>query len=114
MRLNERILDSRSFKRRKATEDTKRKVVAWDIWECADPAFSFEYDRTVTMFVHEGAAVLTFADGEIVDLQEGDILTVQSGASADWVISQPIRNSYRYHNTFTSASNREAQVKGRD
>lgn len=94
---NERLLDSRFFKRRKATEDTKRKIGAWDIWECADPAFSFEYDRTVTMFVHEGAAVLTFSDGETVDLQAGDTLTVQSGASADWVISQPIRNSYQYH-----------------
>lgn len=111
MRLNERRIDSTFFKRRKATDDTKRKIAGWEIWECADPTFSHDYDRTVTMFVHEGVAVLTFSDGETVDLQAGDTLTVQSGASASWVISQPIRNSYQYHDTFASAANRAAQVK---
>lgn len=111
MRLNDRLLSSDLFKRRKATEDTRRKISGWEIWACADPAFSYAYDRTVTMYVHEGAAVLTFTNGEAVDLQAGDTLTVQAGASADWVISQPIRNSYRYHDTFTSAANREAQLR---
>ncbi|UZD89776.1 cupin domain-containing protein [Cognatishimia activa] len=110
-RLNERILDTDLFKRRKATEDTKRKIAGWEIWECADPAFSYEYDRTVTMFVHEGAAVLSFSNGHKVDLQAGDTLTVQAGASADWVISSPIRNSYMYHDTFMSADNRAQQVR---
>ncbi|WP_282607780.1 cupin domain-containing protein [Pelagibius sp. Alg239-R121] len=111
MRLNERILDSDQFKRRRATEDTKRKIASWEIWECADPAFSYDYDRTVTMYVREGVAVLTFSNGASVDLQPGDTLTVHSGASADWVISEPIRNSYMYHDTFASASNRGTQVK---
>lgn len=110
MRLNERLLDNELFKRRKATEDTKRKITGWEIWECADPAFSYDYDRTVTMYVHEGAAVLTFSNGEAVDLQSGDTLTIQSGARADWVITAPIRNSYMYHDTFMSAANRNAQV----
>ena len=111
MRLNERLLDSELFKRRKATDDTKRKISGWEIWECTDPAFNYNYDRTVTMYVHKGAAVLTFSNGEIVDLQSGDTLTIQAGARADWVISEPIRNSYCYHDTFISASNRETQVK---
>ena len=106
MRLNERLLDNQLFKRRKATEDTKRKITGWEIWECADPSFSYDYDRTVTMYVHEGAAVLTFSNGGSVDLQAGDTLTVQAGASADWVISKPMRNSYCYHDTFKSAANR--------
>jgi uncharacterized cupin superfamily protein len=106
MRLTERLLDSTQFKRRKATEDTKRKISAWEIWECNDPQFSHDYDRTVTLYVHEGAAVLTFSNGETVDLQSGDTLTVQSGASANWVISEPIRNSYCYHDTFVSSSSR--------
>lgn len=111
MRLKERFLDNELFKRRKATEDTKRKITEWAIWECSDPAFSYDYDRTVTMYVHEGSAVLTFSNGENVDLQMGDTLTVQAGASADWVISEPVRNSYCYHDTFMSAANRDAQVK---
>jgi uncharacterized cupin superfamily protein len=114
MRLNERRIDAKFFKRRKATEDTKRKITAWDIWECADPTFSHDYDRTVTMFVHQGAAELTFSNGDTVDLQAGDTLTVQAGASASWAISHPIRNSYQYHDTFNSAANREAQIKWQD
>ncbi len=113
MRLNERLLDAAQFKRRKATEDTKRKIAGWEVWDCADPTFSHDYDRTVTMYVHDGAAVLTFADGTTVDVQPGDTLTVQKGASATWTISAPIRNSYCYHDSFVSASNRAAQVRGK-
>ncbi|QMU58830.1 MAG: DUF861 domain-containing protein [Boseongicola sp.] len=111
MRLTDRLLDAEQFKRRKATEDTKRKIAGWEIWECADPTFSHNYDRTVTMYVHEGAADLKFSDGTTVDLQSGDTLTVQAGASADWTISKPIKNSYAYHDTFNSAANRAAQVR---
>ncbi|MFT5116063.1 MAG: putative cupin superfamily protein [Parasphingorhabdus sp.] len=108
MRLNERLLDSALFKRCKGTDDTKRKISSWEIWECADPGFNYDYDRTVTMYVHEGEAVLTFSNGETVDLQPGDMLTIQAGARADWVILEPIRNSYMYHDTFMSAANSEA------
>jgi uncharacterized cupin superfamily protein len=111
MRLTERRLDSDLFKRRKATEDTKRKISGWDIWECNDPTFSHDYDRTVTMYVHEGEAVLTFSNGEVVDLQSGDTLTINPGAHADWVITKPVRNSFMYHDTFMSAANRKEQVK---
>lgn len=113
-RLNERILDSVQFRRRKATDDTRRKIAGWEIWECDDPEFRHDYERTVTLFVHRGAAVLTFADGETVDLQAGDVLTIEQGASAVWAISEPIRNSYEYHDSFNSASNRAAQVRWRD
>lgn len=111
MRSEERLVDARFFKRRKATEDTKRKIKGWEIWECGDPSFEYSYDRTVTMFVHEGAASLDFADGSSVDIEPGDTLTVLAGAQASWSISDPIRNSYMYHDTFASAANREAQVR---
>ncbi len=105
MILNERTLDNELFKRRKASEDTKRKIADWDIWECADPTFSYAYDRTVTMYVHEGAAALTFSNGVTVNLQSGDTLTIQAGAAADWIITAPVRNSYVYHDTCVSAAN---------
>ena len=110
-RLNERIIDSKFFARRKATADTKRKIAHWEIWKCADPSFSYDYDRTVSLYVHEGTAVLTFSDGEVVDLQAGDFLTIQQGASAEWAITAPIRNSYQYHDTFESAAKRADQVR---
>ncbi|MEM7562933.1 MAG: cupin domain-containing protein [Pseudomonadota bacterium] len=111
MRLNQRILNSSQFKRRQATADTKRKIGDWDIWECEGPEYQYDYDCTVSLYVHEGSAVLTFDNGETVDLIADDFLTIEKGSSATWAISTPIRNSYRYHNTFHSASNRANQVR---
>ncbi len=113
-RLNDRIVNAVQFKRRKATEDTKRKISDWEIWECADPEFKHDYDRTVSLFVHEGAAELKFADGSEVDLQAGDFLTIEQGASVVWTFSAPIRNSYMYHDAFESASQRDSQVRWQD
>ena len=110
-RLNERIMDSGQFTRRKATADTLRKIAGWEIWACEGPTYQYDYDVTTTMFVHEGVAVLTFDNGETVDLEAGDVLTIEQGASATWAISSQIRNSYQYHNTFESASQRTCQVR---
>ena len=110
-RLTDRLLDSASFKRRKATADTKRKITAWEIWECDDPTFSHDYVRTVSLLVHSSAAIVRFDTGETVDLMAGDFLTIEAGARAQWTISEPLRNSYQYHDTFMSASNREDQVR---
>ncbi len=110
-RLNERMLDAALFKRRKATEDTKRKIVDWEIWECADPKFDYVYDRTVTMYVEDGGAHLAFSDGTEVDIQVGDTLTIQAGSNAVWKIESSIRNLYRYHDTFESAAERDNQVR---
>jgi uncharacterized cupin superfamily protein len=110
-RQNERNLDSDQFTRRKATADTLRKITGWKIWTCAEPRFQNDYDITTTMVVQQGAAILTFGNGEIVDLQAGDVLTIEQGASASWVISEPIRNSYQYHNSFDSASQRAHQLR---
>lgn len=114
MRLSERLLDAEQYQRRKATADTVRKIVGWEIWECSDASFSHDYDRTVSLYVHAGAAVLTFASGEQVDLQAGDFLTIEAGASATWAISAALRNSYRYHDTFESAVQRKSQVAWAD
>lgn len=105
-RLKERMLDGTLYCRRKATEDTKRKIENWDIWECSDPEFSHDYDKTVSLYVHSGAANLIFTNGEEVDIIAGDFLTIQSGVSATWTITHPIRNSYQYHDSFHSASTR--------
>lgn len=110
MTLSERIVDEEQFQRRKATADTVRKIVDWGIWECSDASFSHDYDRSVSLYVHTGKAILTFASGEQVDLQAGDFLSIETGASATWAISAALRNSYRYNDTFESAAQRKAQV----
>ena len=110
-RVNERILDNAQFTRRKATADTLRKISNWDIWICEDPTYQYDYETTTSMYVHEGAAVLTLGNGEVVDLRAGDFLTIEQGVSATWAISEPIRNSYQYHDTFESSSKRVDQVR---
>lgn len=112
-RLEDRVLDSPQFSRRKATEDTKRKITGWDVWHCDGPTYSHEYDRTTSLYVHDGQAIVTFANGESVDLVPGDFLTIEAGAKADWDIPVPIRNSYTYHDTLVSAANRESQIRWR-
>ena len=54
---------------------------------------------------------MRFDTGETVDPMAGDILTIEAGARAQWTISEPLHNSYQYHDTFMSASNRENQVR---
>lgn len=110
MREEERRLDGKQFRRRKATADTKRKVKGWEVWECTDATFAHEYDRTVTLYVNEGSATLTFRDGETVEIEAGDTLKIEAGASAKWDIAPPIRNSYCYHDSFSSAESRTAQI----
>lgn len=103
-----------AFRRRTGSADTRRKIAGWEIWDCADPTFAHVYDRRTSLFVHEGRATLTFTNGETVDLQPGDFLTIEDGAEARWEISEALRNSYIYHDTFRSAENRAAQIHWRD
>lgn len=113
MRLEERRYDGAGFSRRKATADTIRKVADWEVWECRDTAFRHSYDRTVTLYVQEGSATLTFGSGDTVKILTGDTLTIEAGCAADWVIRPPIRNLFRYHDTFDSAAHRQAQIHWR-
>lgn len=109
--LNDRRLDSASFKRRKASADTLRKIRDWDIWECDQSTYSHDYDRAVSLVVHSGAATVRFDTGETVDLVAGDFLSIEPGVQGSWEISEPLRNIYQYHDTFQSASKREEQVR---
>lgn len=110
MKQQDRTLNGKHFKRHQATADTQRKVADWDIWTCDDPTFAHDYDRTVSLLVNAGKAILTFADGETADLQAGDFMTIYQGATATWTISEALRNSYCYHDSFDSATKRQQLV----
>lgn len=91
-----RLLETPVFARRSAPPDFKQQASDWDVWECGDPTFAHTYDQGVTLFVDQGAATITFSSGDIVDLQQGDLLTIEMEAKGVWAITQPIRNLYRY------------------
>jgi uncharacterized cupin superfamily protein len=85
------------FSRRAASPDLRDQILRWEIWECNDPTFSYNYDQSVTLHVNRGAASLAFSDGSSVDLQQGDVLTIRRGISAVWTIPDGIQNSYELH-----------------
>lgn len=92
-----RALKGPRFTRRTAGPDILNVLDSWAVWTCDGPDFRYDYDQTVTLYVHEGRAVVNFTDGTKADLRAGDSMTIQRGASAVWDISAAIRNSYTYH-----------------
>lgn len=92
-----RQLQSACFHRRTAGPDLQSQTAGWQVWTCDGPTFQHDYDQGVTLCVQRGRAVVSFADGGRVDLQPGDALTIMQGASAVWLIRDPIENRYSYH-----------------
>lgn len=99
-----RLLESPSFTRGTADAALLAKISGWDEWACADAEFRYEYEQTVTLYVHQGAAIVSFADGSHAELIAGDTMTIRQGSKAIWAISEPIHNSYMVvpvHNQIT-------------
>lgn len=94
--LDARHQKSDVFLRRSAPPDFKHTAKEWEVWTCEGPSFEHVYDQGVTLFVDQGAAVISFSTGEQVALQAGDLLTIAQGAQGSWNILQPLRNLYRY------------------
>lgn len=92
-----RALTGPFFTRRTADDNILNAIAGWEVWTCDGPDFRHDYDQTVTLYVHEGCATVTFTDGSSADLRAGDSMTIQKGASAVWDIAAPIHNSYSYH-----------------
>lgn len=92
MMTDPRFVESPSFRR---STGNAALVAGWEIWTCADPEFRYSYDQGVTLYVHEGAAEVAFADGSRVALRPGDTLTIRAGSKGVWTITAPIRNSWR-------------------
>ena len=92
-----RLLEARDYTRATASAALRDQARDWEVWTCADPEFRNFYDRTVTLIVRRGRARLSFEGGGTADLEPGDTMTIRAGARAVWEITEPIENSYRYH-----------------
>lgn len=97
MTTDDRFLKAESFTRRTASPELTREAASWDVWDYAEPEYRHEYTTDVTLIVNSGGAVLTFGNGEKVDLIPGDSLQITQGTKAHWVFTVPISNSYCYH-----------------
>ncbi len=105
-----RDFDSPLVSRRKASSDTCRKLVDWAVWNCQVEEYTNEYDRTVSYYVKEGKAILSFNSGEILDVESGDLVTIEEETVVCWNVIEPISAHYCYHNSYESAGSRLKQV----
>lgn len=90
-----RLAEGPFFSRRSASPDILEQIPEWETWECAGPVFAYAYGQSVTLHVNRGIASLAFSDGTSVELQQGDVLTIRKGISAEWTIPAGIQNSFK-------------------
>ncbi|MCS3470113.1 putative cupin superfamily protein [Pseudomonas sp. JUb42] len=106
MPADRRALKTTLLSRHLATSDTRRKTVAWAVWQCADAIYSHEYDKEVSFLVLAGCALIELSSGDRVDVLPGDFVTIRPGISCRWHISEPMENRYCYHDSFEIAERR--------
>jgi uncharacterized protein len=71
-------------------------VSSWPIWEKGISLFSWTYDESETCYLLEGAARVTPAEGEPVEIRAGDLAVFPSGLRCHWRILSPVRKHYRF------------------
>jgi uncharacterized cupin superfamily protein len=65
------------------------------VWECTPGGWSIvERTNTETMLLLAGAVTITPADGEPVELVEGDVFVLPRGWTGRWDITETVRKLY--------------------
>ncbi len=69
--------------------------VSVGVWECTPGGWAIvDRPTTETMLLLGGAATITPADGEPVDLVEGDVFVLPRGWSGRWDVTETVRKLY--------------------
>jgi uncharacterized protein len=71
-------------------------IDAWSPWQCEPSTFPWEYDERETAFVFEGKVTVKTDDGEIVQIEPGDLVTFPKGLKCTWTVHETIRKVYRF------------------
>ncbi|MFN8146639.1 MAG: cupin domain-containing protein [Candidatus Nanopelagicales bacterium] len=65
------------------------------VWECTPGGWAIvDRPTTETMMLLGGTAVITPADGEPVELGEGDVFVLPKGWSGRWDVTETVRKLY--------------------
>lgn len=65
------------------------------VWECTPGGWAIvNRPNTETMMLLEGTVTITPADGEPVELTEGDVFVLPKGWSGRWDITETVRKFY--------------------
>ncbi len=84
----------------------KRGVRQWDIWESSSvpsKKFDYNYDRTESVYIIEGEAVVTPKDGrKAVVLKPNVFASFPKGLSCVWEVKTPVRKFYKEYSSILS------------
>lgn len=69
-------------------------VDCWPIWKKEISTFEWSYDTDEVCYILEGAAVITPADGEPVNIERGDLVRFPAGMTCTWQITEDIEKHY--------------------
>ena len=73
---------------------TKLGVWQWPIWTKEASEFPWIYDDSETCYFLEGDVVVTPADGDPVEIGQGDLVTFPRGMSCTWKIRKDVKKHY--------------------
>jgi hypothetical protein len=62
-----------------------------DQWDCTAGEFTWDYPDDEMVYVLEGEAIITDADGVVWTLRPGDVVTFRKGTSAHWKVPKYVR-----------------------
>jgi hypothetical protein len=72
------------------------KVKEWSPWDCEVSEFDWEYQEDERCYILEGKVIVTTAEGDRVEIQQGDLVLFPKGLKCHWKVVQPIRKVYRF------------------
>lgn len=72
------------------------KVETWGTWECEPSTFPWQYDDRETCYVYEGRVTVNTEDGDIIEIEPGDLVVFPRGLKCTWTVHEKIRKVYRF------------------
>ncbi len=71
-------------------------VYDWPIWEKEISTFPWTYDRKETCYFLEGDVTVTCANGEIIAMDVGDLVSFPKGLTCTWEIHVAVKKHYNF------------------
>ena len=72
-------------------------VHSWPVWEKDISEFPWDYKEPEIFYVVEGKAILNpMGDGKVVEIEEGDIVTIPKGMKCYWKVTEKIKKHYNF------------------
>lgn len=71
-------------------------IYDWPIWEKEISTFPWTYDSEETCYFLEGNVTVTCENGEIITMNEGDLVSFPKGLTCTWEIHADVKKHYDF------------------